>query len=334
MKKWNWTGWLGVVVLCVTALAGCGTHKTEASVSVMEVKEVKPANATGRKFGWSVYTLDNQFFKRMDTSVEEKAEELGITLLMHDQNSDPNEMVKGCKSLISQDVEALLVSPCNPERMPEIIDLAHEKKIPVVIVDIGDGGGDKDAIIVSDCYTGGEEVGNYAVNLLRDKQITGKEMAIVKCEETAVYARRRGEGFTEAVEAAGYQIIAEETGDSREDLGYEKAKRILEGHPDVAVIFAENDMMALGVAQAVKEAGSEALVFGFDGNQLAVNAIIEGRMHGTMLQDSEAMGRKGVEIANQLADGKTLTYDDPETKEFYVNGYMMGEDSDLVDETE
>lgn len=53
-----------------------------------------------------------------------------------------------------------------------------------------------------------------------------------------------------------------------------------------------------------------------------------------MLQDSEAMGRKGVEIANQLADGKTLTYDDPETKEFYVNGYMMGEDSDLVDETE
>ena len=57
-------------------------------------------------------------------------------------------------------------------------------------------------------------------------------------------------------------------------------------------------------------------------------------MHGTMLQDSEAMGRKGVEIANQLADGKTLTYDDPETKEFYVNGYMMGEDSDLVDETE
>lgn len=243
-------------------------------------------------------------------------------------------MVKGCKSLISQDVEALLVSPCNPERMPEIIDLAHEKKIPVVIIDIGDGGGDKDAIIVSDCYAGGKEVGNYAVNLLRDKQIAGKGMAIVKCEETAVYARRRGEGFTEAVQTAGYQIIAEETGDSRENLGYEKAKKILEEHPEVAAIFAENDMMALGVAQAVKEAGSEALVFGYDGNQLAVNAIIEGRMHGTMLQDSEAMGRKGVETANQLADGKTLAYDDPETKEFYVNGYMMGEDSDLVDETE
>ena len=106
---------------------------------------------------------------------------------------------------------------------------------------------------------------------------------------------------------------------------------MLQQEPELAAIFSENDMMALGVAKAVKEAGSDTLIFGYDGNFLAINAIVEKRMHGTMKQDAEAMGIKGLDIALKLISGESITYDNPETKEIFVDGYMIGEDSDKVE---
>lgn len=318
------------VLLSTFTLWGCSRKPDGVTVTETKIEQLTPDKASGITIGWSVYTLDNEFFQRMDDAIREEAVEKGVTLLAHDQNYDSQEMVKACKSMIAQDVDALLVSPCEPDKMPEIIDAAHERDIPVVIVDIGDGGGDKDAIIISNGYEGGKEMGDYVISLLEEKNIESKKLGIVKCEDTAVYANQRGEGFRETVEAAGYEIAVQEKGDSKEDLGYEAAKKMLEKEPDLAAIFSENDMMALGVTKAVKEAGSEALIFGYDGNSLAINAIIEKKMHGTMKQDAEGMGVKGMEIALKLIHNEEITYGNPETKEIFVEGYIIGEDSDIV----
>ncbi|MDO4272324.1 MAG: substrate-binding domain-containing protein [Eubacteriales bacterium] len=318
-------------LLLSISLWGCSAEPKGAKVTEIKIEQITPDKAAGITVGWTVYAMDNTFFQRMDGAVRDKAVKDGITLLAHNQNYNPQDMVNACKSMIAQDIDALVISPCSPEKMPEIIEAAHEKDIPVVIVDIGDGGGDKDAIIVSDGYEGGKEVGNYAVNLLKEKGISGKKLGIVKCEESAVYANQRGEGFKEVTEAAGYEIPIEERGDSKEDLGYEAAKKMLKEEPDLAAIFAENDMMALGAVKAAKEAGSDALIFGYDGNDAAVNAIVDKKMHGTMKQDAEAMGEKGLETAEQILRGESITYDNPETKEIFVDGYLIGEDSYRAD---
>lgn len=281
--------------------------------------------------GWSVYTLENDFFKRMDKSLKEDAGNLGITLLTHNQNNDPDEMLRGCKSLIAQDIDALVVSPCYPGYMEEIVDLAHEKDIPIVIVDIGDGGSDKDALIVSDCTAGGEAVAEYALSLLKDAPSDKKEMAVLKCESSAVYANRRGDAFISKVTDAGYEISAVEYANSDENIAYTKTKKMILYHPDITVLFAENDPMALGASRALKEAGKEdVLVFGFDGSQQAVNAIVEGEMSGTMLQDSEKMGRLGLETALQLLNKEIPAYDEPDNKVIYTGGYLIGKDGEMV----
>lgn len=318
-------------LLLTVSLWGCSKDPKGAKITEIKIEQITPDKASGTTIGWTVYTMDNKFFERMDGAVRDKAVKDGVTLLAHNQNYDPQEMVNACKSMIAQDIDALVISPCSPEKMPEIIEAAHEKDIPVIIVDIGDGGGDKDAIIVSNGYEGGQAVGNYAVSLLKEKGISRKKLGIVKCEESAVYANQRGEGFKEVAEAAGYEISVQERGDSKEDLGYEAAQKMLKEEPDLAAIFAENDMMALGVVKAAKEAGSEALIFGYDGNHAAINAIIEKNMHGTMKQDAEAMGERGLETAEQLIKGESITYDNSNTKEIFVDGYLIGEDSYRVD---
>ncbi|WP_394920299.1 substrate-binding domain-containing protein [uncultured Robinsoniella sp.] len=317
----------GALLLLVPGCSDPGT----AGVTKSVIQEITPASPNGINVGWSVYTLENDFFKRMDKSLKEDASSLGITLLTHNQNNDPEEMLRGCKSLIAQDIDALVVSPCYPGYMEEIVDLSHEKNIPIVIVDIGDGGSDKDALIVSDCTAGGETVAEYALSLLKDNPDHTKEMAVLKCESSAVYANRRGDAFISKVTDAGYKISAVEYANSDEDLAYTKTKKMILYHPDITALFAENDPMALGASRALKEAGKkDVLVFGFDGSQQAVNAIVEGDMSGTMLQDSEKMGKLGLETALQLLNEEVPAFDEPENKVIYTGGYLIGKDGEMV----
>lgn len=127
-----------------------------------------PAETAGLKFGWSVYDNQQEFFQSMTAGVEEKAAEMGIQVILHDQQNDETEMVSGATRLINDEgVDALVISPCKPEALSSIVELAKQKSIPVIICDIGDGGTDKDAIIVSDMYGGGRMAGKYALSCLK-----------------------------------------------------------------------------------------------------------------------------------------------------------------------
>jgi len=283
------------------------------------------ANTGNYTIGFSVYDLSNEYFQSMMEGVEAAAEENGVTLITHDQKSSESELVTGATNLINQGVDALIVSPCKPEVMSTIVDLAKESNIPVIILDIGDGGSDKDAIVVSDMYGGGQIAGKYALSLLEADGVAEGEFAIIKCEESAVYAIQRGEGFKSIMEEAGFTLATELVANSDTTEAYNAMQDILTSYPDVKVVFAENDNMALGAASAIDEAGKtgEILVFGFDGNESAVEAILDGTMSGTIAQQPVEIGRLGIELAIQRINGEELEFDNPDTKEIYADVYLI-----------
>ena len=331
------------LVMMLAAITGCSsdsgsTTSTEAAASTpapeskADAGDAGTADAGGLKFGWSVYDNQQEFFQSMTAGVESKAAELGITIITHDQQNDESEMVSGATRLINDEgVDALIISPCKPEALSSIVELAKGKGIPVIICDIGDGGTDKDAIIVSDMYAGGEMAGNYALQLLEDAGTESKNYAIIRCEASAVYAARRPEGFKDVMDAAGYTMVQELTADSDQTKGYEAMQDILSANPDIAAVFAANDPMALGAMEALQEADrTDVLLFGFNGDQGALDAIAAGTMHGTVAQDPAGIGALGVELANTLRTGGTLTYDEAATKEIFAAVYMIGKDGSVV----
>lgn len=303
----------------IFSLAACGSKETGG--------EEKTSGSGDAEYtiGFSVYDLSNEYFQYMLEGVEAGAEAKGVELETHDQKSDENELVTGCQNLIDKGVDALVVSPCKPEVMGNIVESAHAADIPVIILDIGDGGSDKDAIVVSDMYGGGTIAGQYALDLLSENAVTGKEYAIIKCEESATYAIQRGQGFEAVMDEAGYTKAAEITANSDQTEGYNAMQDILASNPGVVAVFAENDNMALGAAAAIEEAGKagEILVFGFDGNESAVQAIKDGTMAGTIAQQPVEIGKLGVELALQKIAGEDLTYDNEESKEIYADVYLI-----------
>ncbi len=76
-------------------------------------------------------------------------------------------------------------------------------------------------------------------------------------------------------------------------------ENIVQGNPDIQVVFAHNDEMALGAVKAIIASNIKAIVVGFDGNDDAKDAVETGEMIATVAQQPDLIGSLGVEIAQR-----------------------------------
>jgi ribose transport system substrate-binding protein len=293
-----------------------------AGTAILAAALLKP-----KTIGFTGYDLSLDFFHSMEVGVQQEAEALGYQTLRYDQAGDETRLVTSFKQLIDEKVAAIIVSPVSPEVLPPLVDSPHEKGIPVIVNDIGGGGYSYDAIVVSDNFKGGELAADYTVASLKDRPGTRK-VAILSVEPSAVYAARRGEGYRRTIESAGWTVAAEMSAYSRQEDGYTAMKLILDEHPDLVAIFAENDPMAVGAANALAEAGrKDVLVVGFNGDAIARDAIAAGLMQATVAQDPTEMGKITVQLADRLIHGKPLVFDDTGKREIYVPVRLITRDN-------
>ena len=76
--------------------------------------------------------------------------------------------------------------------------------------------------------------------------------------------------------------------------------------PDLNVVFAANDMMALGAVEALRAAGKtdSVLIVGVDGVPDARKAILAGRMTASIAQLPYLIGKRSVTLAQDSVRGK------------------------------
>jgi ribose transport system substrate-binding protein len=280
------------------------------------------ADPAKKKIGFSVYDMQYGFFQDMEKGTKEAAEAAGYDYVLVDQKSSESTMVSATQDLIDQGINALIISPFKPDALGPIVDAAKAKKIPVVIDDIGGGGTDYDVIVISDNEKGGVIAADHIDETLKKRQTTSKKVASISCEPSAVYAARRNTGFEKRIKELGYEVVASLSANSKQEEGYKVAKDILSAHPDVVAIFCGNDPMAVGAAQAVADSGKSGVkdvyIVGFNGDEIALQAIKAGQMGATIQQVPKEMGKMTVDLATKLMNGEKLQYGNAEKREVYV----------------
>src|SRR5215469_7363936 len=297
---------------------------TLLSVSALTVLTVicVAQNSAKKKIGFSVYDMQYGFFQDMEKGTKEASEAAGYDYVLVDQKSSESTMVSATQDLIDQGINALIISPFKPDALGPIVDAAKAKKIPVVVDDIGGGGTDYDVIVISDNDKGGVIAADHIAAVLKGRQSATKKVASISCEPSAVYAARRNVGFEKRIKELGYTVVASLSANSKQEEGYKVAKDILSAHPDVAAIFCGNDPMAVGAAQAVADSGKSGVkdvyVVGFNGDEIALQAIKAGQMGATVQQVPEEMGKMTVQLATKLMNGEKLQYNNAEKREIYV----------------
>jgi ribose transport system substrate-binding protein len=292
------------------------------------------SNQMSFTFGWSVYNESWEYYMTMQLGVLSKAEELGIDVIKHDQQSNTVRMITGCLDLINKGVDALIVSPYNPEGVPVIAESAQKAGIPVVVIDGGTGGANVAAFIVSDSFAGGIFAGEYALILIKKYKIESKNVAIIKAESTAKYALLRGQGFKSVMIDGGYKVVAEAKGNGEEALAYEEMKNILASYKDdLAAVFCENGNMTIGAARAIDEAGQKGkiMLIGFDADTSVIEGIKNGSIQGTIAQQPFKMGQIGVETANDILTGTPVSYDNAAEKLILMEVFLIDEHGEVRD---
>ncbi|KAB0479739.1 ribose ABC transporter substrate-binding protein RbsB [Vibrio chagasii] len=250
-------------------------------------------------------TLNNPFFVTMKDGAEAKAEELGYKLIVLDSQNDPSKELSNIEDLTIRGVKAILINPTDSDAVSNAIRMANRSNIPVLTLDRGASRGDVVSHIASDNVIGGEMAGHFIMEKV------GEKAKVIQLEGIAgtSAARERGEGFMNAVNGSGLELLASQPADFDRTKGLNVMENLLAANPDVEAVFAQNDEMALGALRAVQASGKDVMIVGFDGTDDGIAAVNRGLLGATVAQQPDLIGSLSIEMADKvLKDEKVDEY--------------------------
>jgi len=256
--------------------------------------------------GLAVANLQANFFNQIKQSAEAYAAKQGVKVITVDAKGDSATQVSQIQDLLAQNIDALIYIPAGATAAAVPVKAAKAAGVPVIDIDRNADGAPGDTFIATDSVTSARQVCDYII-----KEAEGKgEMIIIHGQKGTTPEVDRSKGCAEALKAApGVQVVGELWSEGwHQDEGFKLTADLLQAHPNVSIIFAQADALALGAAQAVKVAntGRHIYIGGFDGDTAALEALRDGVFDVTATQQTQKMGRMGVDAAIALVAGKSL----------------------------
>lgn len=276
-----------MLMMLMTSFIGCG-------------RDNKP------KIGMVVSTLNNPFFVNMKDGSEKEAEKLGYDLVVLDSQNDPAKERANVEDLVQLGVIALLINPTDSDAVVKTVEVANKSNIPVITLDRQANGGKITSHIASDNIKGGEMAAEYVLDKFKDEK---GPINVVEIQGIpgASATRDRGEGFHNIMDKNDkFNFISIQAADFDRQKGLQVMENIIQANPNIQVVFAHNDEMALGAVKAIKASGINALVIGFDGNDDAKDSIDANEMTATIAQQPDLIGALGVELTNKIYKGESI----------------------------
>jgi ribose transport system substrate-binding protein len=158
--------------------------------------------------------------------------------------------------------------------------------------------------IGTDDFAAGRLAGARMASLLRG----GGEVALVGGLVQNVNSGVRLSGFERGIQGSHVRVVARVNADYNRTKAEIAAERILRAHPRIAGFFAASDLMALGIADALRAAGGSGKVriIGLDGIAEALDAVRAGSISATVSQYPYVMGQMALEACAAAARGAKL----------------------------
>jgi methyl-galactoside transport system substrate-binding protein len=322
-------------MMLASASVGCSNNAAASSAASeaapaasAAASEAANTDASDVSVGVCIYKFDDTFMTNVRNAMTADAKELGAQLeIVDSQNKQPtqNEQVD---TFITKGVSALAVNPVDRTAAAPILEKAKAKNLPIVFLNREP----EESVMKSydkTWYVGAkaEESGTLSGEVLVDYFKANKD-ADKNGDGVIQYVMLQGEpGHQDATLRSKYSIEAiEKAGFKTEKLAADtamwdkvKATDLMKtfisskGIDKIEAVLANNDDMALGAIEALKAAGynkgdkSKYIpVVGVDATAPALQAMAEGSLLGTVLNDADNQGKATVNIAVAAAQGKEI----------------------------
>jgi ribose transport system substrate-binding protein len=245
-------------------------------------------------------------------SIRDEAAKLGIPanhLLTTNAQSDLNKQISDIKSMLDQGAQLLIVAPLNSDGLQPAFDAAKAKKVPVVTIDRKVNSQtctDYLTFIGSNFVQQGKRA---ADEMIRVTGGTGKVAILLGSSGNNVTTDRTS-GFTdELASAKGLSVVAQQTGDFDRSKGQSVMEQLIQSHPDITAVYAENDEMGIGAVNALKAAGKnpgkDVKVVSVDGTHNAVQLIVDGS-YNAVIESNPRFGPLAFQTLRQFESGSSI----------------------------
>ncbi|MBP3487189.1 MAG: sugar ABC transporter substrate-binding protein [Roseburia sp.] len=300
------------------AAEGAVSSDTTEIADAVDLQDyVVPANPTGKsadeiKIGLSfAYTDADEFTVAQYTGAQDEAEAQGTNLYITDAHSDEVTQANDVLDLIQQGMDVIGIYPVNGEMISSSIEACNEAGIPVFLFSTPPATDEIEQMIDGfsggNAYRLGEQMAQTCADALGGEGkvielagLYGMTDSDLRCEATRdVFASYPG---IEIIDSQEYGWAKEEAITVVENL--------LIKYPEVDAIVCANDSGACGAISALEAVGrlDEVKVFSCNMNDEGYEAIKEGKLYSSGIQDASEEGHEAVKMALDIALGNEYKF--------------------------
>jgi ribose transport system substrate-binding protein len=257
------------------------------------------------KIGSIMKFMGNPYWKLLAKGMEDQAKKYGLTFEVQAAQSESDQagQLANMETMIEKGYDALLISPQTDTNLIPAVEKA--RKAGILLINVDDAVlEDAEHFIGPNQYENGINAAKYFIQQFPD----GGKVAVIEGQAGVYAAKQRTKGFKDTLQGTKFEVVASVPGDWDRQKSLDAATTILQQYPDLKGFYCNNDTMALGVVEAVKNAGKmgSVLVIGTDGIGDAYDSIRADEMTGTVDSFPELTGNVAVDVALRLLEGQKI----------------------------
>lgn len=309
-----------LLLLCV--LCGCGVQK-----------DSQQKEKDSLKIGVSVYdqydTFMAEVISQLQSYARQREKDWGIPITLDIRNAEQSQIFQNSQmdDFIEDGCDVVCINLVDRTDASSVIEKAKSSDVPVIfynreLVKEDLERWEKLYYVGADAFESGRMQGEILVDQCRkdfssiDKNGDGVlQYIMLEGEAGHNDSMSRSMSVIQEITENGYTVekLADEIANWNRDQAANKMKQFLESYgEEIEVVFANNDDMALGAIDTLKDFGmSESdedwpVVLGIDGTVVGLDAVKKGEMLGTVLNDFRGQAQGMLELAYSIKTEKPL----------------------------
>ncbi len=190
-------------------------------------------------------------------------------------SADPSSQANAVQDLATQGIDALVILPTDPDPLVNAIRQINDSGKFVALVDRAPSVNDntvRDLYVAGNNPALGEVAGKYIAETTPDA-----EVVVIRGMPIPIDQQRQ-DGFDKGIEGSNVKILDRQFGNWNRDDAFKVMQDYLTKYPKIDVVWCQDDDMAVGVLQAIEQAGRTDIqyIIGGAGSKDMIKKVMDG----------------------------------------------------------
>ena len=205
---------------------------------------------------------------------------------------------------LAKQVDVIILNPQDADGSAQVLTLAADANIPVVEVNTETTSTDYVSYIGSNDSEAGEMMGDYVMEQLGED---GGQFAILEGEMGQSAQLLRYQGLEDTIlKNDKFECVGTLSASWQRDKAMSTTEDLLGKYQDLKAVICENDDMAMGALQAAEAGDKNLVIIGVDGISDALQAVKDGRLSASVLQDANGQASAVIDVAVKVGVGEEV----------------------------